>query len=846
MQYPNRLRKASNLTAVFVAAFFLLLVIPSLVYAQNKNVFIRYRVKSPDSQLTVTVTGYMHVPNWRFPQLRSETTADVWSEWIDLSAWNWHSKHKRSGGVAEYPAVMLRAYDKVKRAPADGCEFEVELADSPNRSGVVKTFTEKSAADSIVFMVPFPLRENISEFETGTQIVERHAAWAKAATGGKPVNVKRFEIATNMVLDQHPDLEMIEAGTLKSLGFNAIGGVRTNVIRQHGTKSFSSDWSLFPDPLELEESWNKHYGPRFAKELETEEGRFKYANFAYIAISDEIRAVDFRQAKQPRIDAWFQDYLRALTRSEKFYGSQISSIEYPTASLFEAKLDRSATLAQRRLLYHAAKFGQSWSTQRYKQTGELINRWLPDVPTNVLLPSHGFFGGAWGPQFIGMSYRMMDLFDMGRQGPVDQIAVEDWLGMNHMYGPDFTWSGAQSFAYFNALTHSASVRSEDVIMRGFMTPSDDKYLRLKAYSSIGQGAKSLYFWSYGPTMVATENYWSDLRSEYDGVVRINRAIENTEDVLIESKPVRDPVAIMYSVSHDIWYPDMPSVFSERRLLWHALRHVQFQPGFVDETDVESGALKKYKVLYLVDWNISRAASAKIDQWVKSGGVLYMSAGAATRDEFNEPFVPPFAEAVWKSAEFEQQKGSFNERNTLKTAKPMTSVRVAFDSNGFELPVLGARSEVKTGSGEFASFADGKTAARSLEYGKGKIVAVGFMPMLAYGQSANFQPTTLSEKWKPEARSIISLALGAAKLKPFAQASVPVIETNLLEAPNGLAVVLVNYTYQPIKSLILTVRTDRPIKSATSADGASVKILSRDKEKVVLEMPFEWTDIVILK
>ncbi len=840
------MRRRNKFTAVSLTILLFILVVPVITFGQNKNVFIRYRVKSPNTQLTVTVSGYMHVPNWRFPQIPKDTGAGVWSEWIDLSSWNWHTKHNRSGGFAEYPAIMLRAYDTVRRAPADGCEFDIELADSPNRNGVVKAFTEKSTADAIVFLVPFPLRENIAEFETGTQIAARHAAWAKAATGGKPINIKQFEIATNMVMDQHPDLTLKEAETLKSLGFNAIGGVTTDVIRQYGTKSFSSDWSLFPDPQVLEQSWNDHYGPRYAKELESEEGRFKYSNFAYIAISDEIRAVDFRQAKQPQIDIWFRDYLRTITGNEKFYGTPISTIEYPTASLFEAKLNRDATLGQRRLLYQAAKFGQSWSTQRYKQTGELINRWLPDVPTNVLLPSHGFFGGAWGPQFIGMSYRMMDLFDMGRQRPVDQIAVEDWFGMNHMYGPDFTWSGAQSFAYFNALTRSAAIRSDDVLMRGFMTPSDDKYLRLKAYSSIGQGAKSLYYWSYGPTMVATENYWSDLRSEYDGIVKINRAIEKTEDVLMNSKPVSDPVAIMYSVSQDIWYPDLPSVFSERRLLWHALRHVQIQPDFVDETDCQSGALKNYNVLYLADWNISRAASGKIDEWVKNGGVLYMSAGAATRDEYNEPYLPPFSAAIWKAKDFERQQGSFNERNTLKTAKPLTSVRVGLESSTFELPVLGARADMKTGSGEFANFSNGETAARTFAYGKGKIVVVGFMPMLAYGQSANFLPTTLSEKWKPEARSIISLALDGAKIKPVAAASVPVVETNLLKAPGGLALVLVNYTYQPIKTLQITVKTDLPIKSAASSEGVPVKIISREKGYVVLEMPLEWTDIVVLK
>jgi len=51
-------------------------------------------------------------------------------------------------------------------------------------------------------------------------------------------------------------------------------------------------------------------------------------------------------------------------------------------------------------------------------------------------------------------------------------------------------------------------------------------------------------------------------------------------------------------------------------------------------------------LYVVDWCVTRAASARIDDWVKAGGVAYLSAGAATRDEYYSPYVPPFAAPVW--------------------------------------------------------------------------------------------------------------------------------------------------------------------------------------------------------
>src|SRR6185295_4686176 len=99
---------------------------------------------------------------------------------------------------------------------------------------------------------------------------------------------------------------------------------------------------------------------------------------------------------------------------------------------------------------------------------------------------------------------------------------------------------------------------DPMMLRGLITVSDDAYLRLKAYAGIAQGAKSLFFWTFGPTYIGTENYWSDLRSEYDGIAKLCRAIEKVEPVLMQAKPVRDPVAILYSVSHDIWHTDDPA------------------------------------------------------------------------------------------------------------------------------------------------------------------------------------------------------------------------------------------------------------------------------------------------
>ena len=120
-----------------------------------------------------------------------------------------------------------------------------------------------------------------------------------------------------------------------------------------------------------------------------------------------------------------------------------------------------------------------------------------------------------------------------------------------------------------------------------------------------------------------------------------------------------------------------------------------------------------------------------------------------------------------------------------------------------------------------------------------------MPMLTYGQTANFKLSTLEENWKPEARSIIKLALDEAQISPVAASDVPVVETNLLTGTNGSAIVLANYTYRPISSLTIDVKLSGSVKQAVSIEGSKVEML-KTKDGVRLKLPLKWTDIILLK
>jgi hypothetical protein len=345
------------------------------------------------------------------------------------------------------------------------------------------------------------------------------------------------------------------------------------------------------------------------------------------------------------------------------------------------------------------------------------------------------------------------------------------------------------------------------------------------------------------------------------VAKVGRALEKSEAVLAPAQPVRDPVAILYSVSHDMWHTDDPAAFVEKRLLWHALRHLHVQPDFLREEGIAAGQLKNYKVLYITDWCVSRKASAAIDEWVRNGGVLYLSGGAATRDEFYEPYVPPFASQLWpddaaarlqsqalqtlqESPADKPRRLKYNERRDLQGLAPLTKVKVGL-GQPFELPVLGARAGLRPDVNHpFATFEDGTPAGATIVYGRGQVMGLGFLPMLAYGQGANFKPTTLEEKWPLQPRTLIEMPLALAKVTGVARASVPVVETSLLAGPNGAALILANYTYQPVANLTVDLKLSQPVKRAISTEGKPVK-LQKIPGGVRLTLPLDWTDIVVL-
>jgi hypothetical protein len=143
---------------------------------------------------------------------------------------------------------------------------------------------------------------------------------------------------------------------------------------------------------------------------------------------------------------------------------------------------------------------------------------------------------------------------------------------------------------------------------------------------------------------------------------------------------------------------------------------------------------------------------------------------------------------------------------------------------------------------FMQFADKTTAAAFVPYGKGKVIAYGFMPGLAYGQGAHFAPRELKEHWRDDQRFPLQSALN---ITPIVTTNTPVVEASVLQGPAGVALILANYTYQPIDNLHVKINLNDLPTHALSTEGAAVRI-DKTEQGIELQLPLKWTDIVILK
>ena len=844
--------------------------VPQASLAES-GVFVRFRLVEPkEAKCFVRLGGYIHRSPWYLPravwpegsdkdQVKRVSSGEP-TAWFDLkkhAGKRFHGRISRAGGVAEFPNVTA---DFIVTPASDTRRIVIELASSPNERSVVKRWEESFTGSLTSFLVSPNLKQDADSLETASEMTDRRLSWAKKASGGERVSPKDLIIQTSFWGPQRPELNLKEAEVLWLLGFNVVGNQQKEVREKFGLRVPGHTHQVKFGPAATREEIENLIKQHASRNKE------QFAGGVPFGFADEIccRPRIGTDAKAlEHFHAWLAD--RGIQPTVLGVEKLSDTVPIETPEVFRER-EKENGPAARRVFYYTSRFRQTAGTERIRWHTEAFHKHFPPgARTSTLVADHPYFSGtglgmgmtpnrAWGGAPLAL-----DWFDLARNRAMDIAGIEDWMGLQYMYGPNYTWEGFQLMGFQASIFRSGSRGQIPII--AWITPSDETNLRLKSSSALCQGAKNFFYWTYGPTATSTENYWSDLRSAYDGVVNISRLLAKAEHIIHPGKTRKTKVALLYSISSDLWQPFGYVHMLERRATYLSLIHDQYLVDMLTEEDVEADRLKDYKVLYVTDPCITSKATAEIGDWVREGGFIYGACAAGSRNEFNEPSEGlSTVFGIQPEIQTKVQPGDYITRgklNSLPYVDTLKAGKVGTIELNASFGVIGTTATIKPTAGKVVGqFKDNTPAAVFHEYGKGKALVVAACPGLSYLKDAKFVPLELKEKYPPAQRTFINSWAAASKAQRLVELSHPVVEAGVYDAPKGTALVLANFTYEPINELnirlpvrkeVTTVRsltrgdcafTTAAVPAQFTADGFSHLI----KFKVELRL----NDIIILE
>ena len=494
---------------MFAAALLLLAATSTPGRAQGQGVWVRFKLMDPaDTTYRIHLGGFIHKPNWYLPKAVIPQGADKdktkrlktgqASAWFDLKTHagkSLHGRMNRAGGVAELPNVTARIDAEAK---TEKCRLVIELATAPNEKSIVKRWDETFTGRLTSFLVSPDLARDAKELETATQMTARRHRWAVEATGGKRTSPKHHIVQTSFWGPQRPELNVREARTLWLLGFNVVGNQRPEVRAAFGNDlrvPGHTHRTLF-GPAATAEQIDRRMAELAARQ------KTRLAPGVPYGFSDEIAArprIGTGAQARARFHAWLAE--RKVDPQLLGVSKLTDAVPLETPPAFKEAAKKNEPAA-RRIFYYTSRFRQEVGTQNIRLHTEAFHRHFPAGPiTSTLVADHPYFGGTG----LGMGFHRpdstwgnwtlaLDWFDLARRRAVDLIGIEDWMGLQYMYGPNATWEGFQLMGFQAAMMRSGGQGRVPII--AWITPSDETNLRLKSFSSLAQGAKHF---STGPT-----------------------------------------------------------------------------------------------------------------------------------------------------------------------------------------------------------------------------------------------------------------------------------------------------------------------------------------------------------
>jgi hypothetical protein len=553
---------------------------------------------------------------------------------------------------------------------------------------------------------------------------------------------------------------------------------------------------------------------------------------AVVSLGDEIGL----EAPQAKDNAAFHEWLK---------GRQLKPSDIvPSAAGWEQvsfSISEETAKTNPRLYYYSQLYRYRHGVASLKRRTDILRRHLPHAGIGANFSPHA------GTPYLGETHQWISLFR------------ED--GMTMPWGEDYIWQvpvGTQQMNFLQLDMFRAGIRGKPGAKIHFYvmphwpgnTPAS---WRRQFYGALAHGVKVLNLFEFRPVQAAyTENY-VNLPEMYQEVRRAVHELGGFEDIIQHGQVRPAPAALWFSEAADVWHDSRPPLAAGTRTLYIALRHQQLPLDCV----VEGDELKDYRVLFLTDQHVSQAASRSIAQWVAAGGQLFATAGAGMLDEFNQPnaVLRELLGADQQALEHDFGEPIRLEKQDLPFARPMDTVTFKPTGSPATMPVFGVRSRIAAKTADvLGTFQDNSPAITARTVGQGRAVCCAFLPGLTYfkpaiplrpadratsdDSMAHFIPTQFDP-------NVSALLRSVATIEPSVTCSVPLVETTVIEATQGIVIPLINWSGRPLNELTVSVHIPVPTQSVTLASGKPVRHALRGNE-TLFNFDLDVADALVLR
>lgn len=733
-----------------------------------------------------------------------------------------------------------------------------ELATAPDEKKIVRTIRADCEPGGLVIVMPPDLTtpDNLAKLKTDRDVAEQTGKIADAfrwpTVGRKP---ERFPFLVSARiggygLDVDARVTEREWKTLDYYGFLN----RSKVLMHGGIWYMHNDSYCQPDLA------------RMKKRAQDRAAEFKQqgksvADIVFCMLMDEPGGqpssfVAGDPAYAERFRAW-------LKKMDKTPADLLVADWDDVKPVVETERDRYPALHYYTQRFRTRALGDFLAVQRHI----LEEAYGRGLPAGVNFSD----GAVYYANFYGQGVDYFELLDSADQ---NAIWSEDWSNLASSY---------QCASYNVELMRAAARRHGQMLGHYLIAYARRKPwdIKLKAASEVARGVKILQNFFYGPSWGSHEggplwrsSAWYAKPETWRANAEIVREIGGAEDLLLPAMPAKAEVAILYSSSTDVWTFRRNSAYGfDRMHTWLALTHAQIPVDILSEKDVADGMLKGYKACYFSGPNVTRAAAAKLRDWVTGGGTLWLTAGSGMRDEYNRPLdvLDEILPADRKEAR--QLQPHLSAGKFLRMLATQDEVRVGRTT----MEVLSVRQEVvpRPESKIIGTFKDGSAGLVHGRSGSGFVYSVGFLPALSYikaAQTARAEldrkkqeadekktPLTAEERsevelldrsynpWRYPAdiRDVILLPVHRSGVQPPLTCSVPLVDAVYMTSENGVLIPLANYTLRPLDTIRLQVRVPRPVKRVESVHRGTLPFTACGETAIEFALPLEATDFLKL-